>query len=107
MLGLNRDSSHFPSLSPVIGEVRRRLWWYLFYVDISVSVAAGLPTLIVDATWDVRPISELKDRVIGTEEARGYEEALASGCHHPIPIEHYDVGRDPLVSTSGIYAAGK
>jgi hypothetical protein len=46
MLGLHRDPSHFSSLKPVVAEVRRRVWWFLIYVDVVIGVAAGLPPMV-------------------------------------------------------------
>lgn len=37
MLGLHRDPSHFSSLGPIVAEVRRRVWWLLVHIDISVG----------------------------------------------------------------------
>lgn len=37
MLGLHRDPSHFSSLPPIVAEVRRRVWWLLVNIDISVG----------------------------------------------------------------------
>lgn len=106
MLGLHKDPSHFPQLSPVEAEVRRRLWWYAFHLDVLVSVAAALPCLIQDSACDVRPISELKDEAIGTPQAHAYEDALASSGQHPVPSGEESVFAS-LISTSGLYAAGK
>ena len=107
MLGLNKEPSQFPRLSPTVAEVRRRVWWYLFYVDICVAIAAGLPPLIENAFTDVRPLSELKDIYIGTPQAREYEEALASTNQHPLPVPLADRENVPLVSFAGLYTAGK
>ena len=107
ILGLNRDPSGFPEVSRVSAEVRRRVWWYLFYLDIQVSLAAGLPPLIENTSWDVRPISELKDHHIGNPEASEYEEALDSGLDIPTTMQQGPIDATSLISTSGIYVGGK
>lgn len=43
MLGLHHDPSRFSSLSKVVCETRRRLWWVIVHIDVSVGLAAGLP----------------------------------------------------------------
>ena len=107
ILGLNRDPSGFPEIPRVSAEVRRRVWWYLFYLDIQVSLAAGLPPLIENTSWDVRPISELKDHHIGTPEANEYEEALTSGLDVPISMQQGQIDAASMISTSGLYVGGK
>lgn len=79
MLGLNKDPSHFPSLSPIVAVVRRRVWWQLYYVDTVISLAAGIPPIIDDEMCDVKPITQLKDSLIGTETGLAYERDLALG----------------------------
>ena len=81
MLGLNKDPSHFPTIDPATAETRRRIWWYLFYVDVNVAAAAGLPTLVEDQSWDVDPISEAES--------------------------HLPYAREAPASISGLYVVGK
>ena len=108
MLGLNKDPSHFPAIPPIIAETRRRVWWHLFFIDISVSIAAGLPPWIENAYWDVRTISEVKDHLIGTAPAIEYEKGLASDDRQPLSVDQPDdVDQNALVSTSGTFATGK
>lgn len=40
-IGLHRDGSHFPSLSPFEVEVRRRAWWALYMLDMRSSEDQG------------------------------------------------------------------
>ena len=81
MLGLNKDPSHFSTIDSATAENRRRIWWYLFYVDVNVAAAAGLPTLIVDQSWDVHPVSQVES--------------------------HFQHTREAPVSISGLYVVGK
>ena len=88
--------------------MRRRLWWQLLHLDVAVALAAGLPPIVDSHSWDVRPISELKDHLLGTENGLAYGEAVRN--RHRVP----DSADDPsamdqvsMVSTAGIAVAGK
>ncbi|KUJ15253.1 uncharacterized protein LY89DRAFT_719842 [Mollisia scopiformis] len=63
MLGLHHDPSRFSSLSRVVCETRRRVWWVIVHVDVAVGLAAGLPPLIDLSTCDVWPVSELSEEL--------------------------------------------
>ncbi|KAE9365933.1 hypothetical protein N431DRAFT_487811 [Stipitochalara longipes BDJ] len=61
-MGLHRDGSHF-KLDPVQAETRRRVWWYILHTDVMVSIASGLPPLLMDhRTFDTQPISEVQEK---------------------------------------------
>ncbi|KAF2092461.1 hypothetical protein NA57DRAFT_82315 [Rhizodiscina lignyota] len=108
MLGLNKDPSCFPLLSPVAIESRRRLWWLVYFHDVSIAMSAGLPPLIDDASWDVKPISEVKDHFIGTAEAVEYERDVAAGTRPAMSVDSpEDPNQSSLVSTCAIFAWGK
>lgn len=40
--GFHRDSKHYPSISAFDGEMRRRIWSYIFLLDHYISLQAGL-----------------------------------------------------------------
>lgn len=108
MLGLNKDPSYFPRLEPTVAEVRRRLAWQLYFYDTTIATAAGLPPLIDDSAWDVQPITEAKDELIGTTPLVEYEREVAAGERRPAPVSSadYDFAESP-VSTSGIFVKTK
>ncbi|CZR58198.1 uncharacterized protein PAC_08089 [Phialocephala subalpina] len=87
MLGLHHDPSRFSSLSKVVQETRRRLWWIIVIVDVSVGVAAGLPPMIDLGSCDVRGVSE------GSEEL--------------FDVPQKNLGPDKEISATGILIAGK
>lgn len=60
-LGLHRDPSTFPDLSPIDAQVRRQIWFSLVAVDAQVAFASGLPPLIECKLYNVSPISEKSD----------------------------------------------
>ncbi|KAF2436271.1 hypothetical protein EJ08DRAFT_232821 [Tothia fuscella] len=107
MLGLHKDPSHFPEIGPIEAEVRRRVWWQIVHIDVTITVATGLPPT-VDTSWDVQPLSELKDEFIGTPQGLEYEQVVAAGTRTQ------DLADDPssrnitsMVSTGGILVRGK
>ena len=108
ILGLHKDPRHFPQLSRIEGEVRRRIWWQLVHIDVCLAVAAGLPPLIELQSWDVQPISELKDELIGTDEGTQYENDTTEGRLPAHSADNpCDISATAMVSTSGILAASK
>lgn len=108
MLGLHKDPKHFPSLSPVVAEVRRRVWWQLFHIDVLIAAASGLPPIIEKVQWDVQELSELKDEYIGTPEGAAYEEAVARGERIPdSPDNPHHLTSTSMVSAASILAIGK
>ncbi|KAH8908692.1 hypothetical protein BR93DRAFT_496754 [Coniochaeta sp. PMI_546] len=45
-MGLHRDPSKLPNISPFDGEMRRRMWNLLVQIDLIVSFHLGLPSMI-------------------------------------------------------------
>lgn len=107
ILGLQHDPLHFPAMNTIEAEERRRTWLHLVHIDVALAIAAGLPSLINHSS-DVRPISELKDSLIGTPQGEEYTTMVESRQRAP------DQADDPcgsstasMTSTSGILAAAK
>lgn len=108
ILGLHKDPKHFPQLDMIVGEVRRRIWWQLVHIDVCIAVNAGLPPLIDWHGWDVQPIAELKDDLIGTANGVEYEKDIKEGKRFPDSADNpCNVSGTSLVSTTGILAASK
>jgi hypothetical protein len=104
MLGLNRDPSFFKVLlSPIVAEVRRRVWWHVFHLDTLISLASGLPPLIDRGSWDVREVSELRDECIGTSSGLQYDESVRKGLRKHASCDE----PGSLVSPRGIFLVGK
>ena len=51
-MGYHRDPSHFPGISPLKSEMRRRLWATVLMGDILISSQMGLPRMISDWQCD-------------------------------------------------------
>ncbi|KAF2167530.1 hypothetical protein M409DRAFT_22337 [Zasmidium cellare ATCC 36951] len=109
MLGLHKDPSNFPSIEPTEAETRRRVWWHLVHIDVSLAIAAGLPPLVDLDASDVSGISELRDELIGSPEGAKYELGIQRDTSGGAAME------DPMISSSarapistiGILVAGK
>ena len=108
MLGLHKDPSRFKSLDPISAEVRRRIWWHVVHLDVSIAVASGLPPIIDLHCWDVQKPSELKDEYIGTAGGEQYDKSVAAGMRYPDRADDPDdISGSSMVSTGGILAGGK
>ncbi|KAL2818950.1 fungal-specific transcription factor domain-containing protein [Aspergillus granulosus] len=60
-MGYHRDPSHFPSISPFRGEMRRRLWATVLMSDILLSSQMGMPRMISDWQYDTSEPRNLDD----------------------------------------------
>lgn len=66
-LGLHRDGSHFPQLTPFEVEIRRRVWWGLCFLDVRSSEDQGMDYTIVPSSFDTKFPLNLHDTDINTE----------------------------------------
>jgi hypothetical protein len=60
-LGYHRDASHYPSISPFDGEMRRRTWTIIFQLDLFTSALVGLPRMIREGETDTAEPKSLLD----------------------------------------------
>ncbi|KAJ5376990.1 hypothetical protein N7509_013876 [Penicillium cosmopolitanum] len=60
-MGYHRDPSHYPSLSPFDGEMRRRLWALICQLDTLISFQVGLPRTIQPWQYDTELPSNIHD----------------------------------------------
>lgn len=60
-MGYHRDPSHFPSISPLKSEMRRRLWVTVLQGDILISSQMGMPRMISDWQCDTAEPRNLND----------------------------------------------
>ncbi|KAJ9298235.1 transcriptional regulator family: Fungal Specific TF [Paecilomyces variotii] len=74
MLGLHKDATHFSSNTPaqITAEVRRRVWWHIFALDVLVATAAGLPPLIDHDSFDVALPSDVREDLWDKPQAQPY-----------------------------------
>lgn len=60
-MGYHRDARHFDNITPFQGEMRRRAWHLLYQIDVLVSFAIGLPSMIRRIESDTQPPHNLLD----------------------------------------------
>ena len=65
-IGLHRDGSLF-NLSPMRAEERRRIWWQMQHMEISISQLVGCISMTLSADWDVKLPANLEDGDIRPE----------------------------------------
>ena len=68
-MGYHRDPSHFPSISPLQGEMRRRLWATVLMGDILISSQMGMPRMISDWQCDTAEPRNLNDADLDEDTA--------------------------------------
>lgn len=59
-MGLHRDGATF-GLSPLRSEERRRTWWALQFLDLSVARLVGALSLAIFSSWDTQMPSNVED----------------------------------------------
>jgi hypothetical protein len=107
-MGLHRDPAQF-GMDGREAEIRRRNWWHIVYMDSVVAMASGLPPQVSDENyWDVKPISEIKDNLLGTPEAKVYLDAVSKRRRSlDNPDEPLAQVRSSMVNVSFVANQGK
>ncbi|KAH7317010.1 hypothetical protein B0I35DRAFT_434398 [Stachybotrys elegans] len=59
--GYHRDPDQIPHISPFEGEIRRRLWSFIYQADMASCAQLGMPRLIRDSIVDTREPRNLFD----------------------------------------------
>lgn len=59
-MGLHHDGD-MVGIPVLRSEERRRMWWQLQHMDISLAQLVGTLTMTIDADWDTKPPSNLED----------------------------------------------
>ena len=104
ILGLNKDPFQLRPMSPIAAEVRRRVWWQLFHIDVLVSVSSGLPPIIGEGTWKVDSVSELREDLIGTTRGMEYDQEVRMGRRLGDDARN---GEKSMTSTPGMFVSAK
>lgn len=68
-LGLQRDGTHFENLTPFEIEMRRRVWWVVFCLDIRSAEDQGTEPTIAAGSFDTRYPLNINDSEISPETA--------------------------------------
>ncbi|KAI0202743.1 hypothetical protein F4808DRAFT_57534 [Astrocystis sublimbata] len=68
-MGLHRDGSHFPNVSPFDSEIRRRVWYHICFLDACVGDCQVFNIGIDENMFDTKPPSNLDDADITCDMA--------------------------------------
>jgi hypothetical protein len=96
-MGYHRDASHFPSISPFYGEMRRRAWAYITGFDALASAQVSLPRMIRESHCDTLEPRNLLDEDL-------YEEMLELPPAQPETMHttvQFVVAKNKLVAVYG------
>ncbi|OHW92234.1 fungal specific transcription factor [Colletotrichum incanum] len=63
-MGYHRDPKHFHDISPLEGEMRRRVWATVLLGDILISGQMGMPRMIHDHEFDTAEPQNLNDEAL-------------------------------------------
>lgn len=68
-LGLHRDGTSF-GLNPFEIEMRRRLWWYIYLLDVQSSELHAIDPLITEQRYDTKMPLNINDSDISPESTQ-------------------------------------
>ncbi|KAJ0160811.1 putative transcriptional regulatory protein [Colletotrichum tanaceti] len=60
-MGYHRDPRHFPDMTPLQAEMRRRVWATVLLVDVLISGQMGMPRMVRDGEFDTAEPQNLND----------------------------------------------
>ena len=66
-LGLHRDGTHFPNLSPFEVEIRRRVFWAVCVLDLRSAEDQGTDLTVMDGLYDTQAPLNINDADISPE----------------------------------------
>ncbi|KAK1676892.1 hypothetical protein BDP55DRAFT_727679 [Colletotrichum godetiae] len=68
-MGYHRDPKHFPDITPLKAEMRRRVWATVLLGDILISGQMGMPRMVRDGEFDTAEPRNLNDEDMNEEMA--------------------------------------
>ncbi|KAJ9145090.1 Fungal specific transcription factor domain-containing protein [Pleurostoma richardsiae] len=60
-VGLHRDGSNFPSMTPFEAEIRRRMWWQVCFLDVFLGDLQGIEMSVVEDQFDTHLPANIED----------------------------------------------
>ncbi|KAK7995516.1 hypothetical protein PG990_014289 [Apiospora arundinis] len=89
-IGLHRDGTHFPNLSPFEVEVRRRAWWALYMLDLRCSEDQGTDLTINHDGFDTKTPLNINDTDIqpGMKEPPKPRSGITDSTYAAVSIEY-------------------
>ncbi|RSM18131.1 hypothetical protein CDV31_003053 [Fusarium ambrosium] len=99
-LGLHRDGSRFPHLTPFEVEQRRRLWWMICVIDVRASEDQGTEFTISRESFDTKLPLNINDEDLGpdTKETPPARESLSDMSFALAMLELSDVSKQIMAS---------
>ena len=76
-MGLHRDPSRLPNMSPYMTEIRRRLWATILELQVQSGMDSGAPLLMSTRSFDCKPPSNLDDAQLDENSSEPPEEKPA------------------------------
>lgn len=107
-LGLHRDGTNFPNLTPFEIEMRRRLFWGVCVLDLRSSEDQGTDLLIMDQTFDTKAPLNINDTDISPESTE-LPKARDGPTDMTFSLIRYDIchlGRRMHMASSDILGMG-
>jgi hypothetical protein len=100
-LGLHRDGSRFPHLTPFEVEQRRRLWWMICVIDVRASEDQGTEFTISRDSFDTKMPLNINDEDLNpdTKEIPPARESLTDMSFALAMLELSDVSKQIMAST--------
>lgn len=100
-IGLHRDGSRFPHLTPFEVEQRRRLWWMICVIDVRASEDQGTEFTISRDSFDTKMPLNINDEDLGpdTKETPPARETLTDMSFALAMLELADVTKQIMAST--------
>lgn len=97
-LGLHRDGSRFPNLTPFEVEMRRRLWWGVCMLDVRASEDQGMDLTIAHGSFDTRLPSNINDTDIEpeTKEMPKEREGISDSTFFLVACDQCDISRQMM-----------
>ena len=107
-LGLQRDGAHFKHLAPFEIEMRRRVWWAVYMLDVKASEDQGTDPIITSGSFDTKIPLNINDADISLEskEMPPERQGVTDGSKARILAGLTDIGRQIIVPGSGDGEAG-
>ncbi|RSL68053.1 hypothetical protein CEP54_002946 [Fusarium duplospermum] len=100
-LGLHRDGSRFPHLTPFEVEQRRRLWWMICVIDVRASEDQGTEFTISRESFDTKLPLNINDEDLDpdTKKTPPARESLTDMSFALAMLELSDVSKQIMAST--------
>lgn len=100
-LGIHRDGSRFPHMTPFEVEQRRRLWWMISVIDLRASEDQGTEFTISRDSFDTKMPLNINDEDLDpdTKEMPPARESLTDMSFALAMLELSDVSKQIMAST--------